>query len=121
MAKAKNSIGDRGEALAGDYLEKRGYAIVERNWSCRFGEIDIIARRDGALVFVEVKTRRAPDTDDIFSGITRQKQERMLRTIAQYLHERGLEETQWRVDAIAVALPRLGRPQIEHAQDVFDW
>ena len=121
MAKTKNSIGAQGEGLARDYLEKRGYAIVERNWSCQYGEIDIIARRDGILAFVEVKTRRAPDTDDILIGITRQKRTRMLRSIAQYLHDRGLEEAQWRVDAIAVALPRQRPPQIEHVRDVFDW
>ena len=121
MRETTVSIGGQGEALASRYLERRGYSIVERNWSCAFGEIDIIARRDATLIFAEVKTRRANSTDDILSGITRQKHERLLRAASQYLHDHGLEEALWRIDAIAVAIPRYRPPQIKHIQDVFDW
>ena len=54
----KTELGARGEALAADYLEKNGYRILDRNYRCRMGEIDLVARKENTLAFVEVKLRK---------------------------------------------------------------
>ena len=63
-------LGRRGEQLAVDHLEARGMAVLERNWRCRLGEIDIVARDRGDLVFIEVKTRSNSDCGHPFEAIT---------------------------------------------------
>lgn len=121
MTHPAQALGAQGESLARQYLINRGYEIVASNWSTRYGEIDIIARASGVIVFVEVKTRQDSDTESAFAGITRAKHERLLKAAYQYLHERELDEARWRIDAIGIALQRRGQPIIDHVEDVFDW
>ena len=89
MSRTKTS-GDQGEALAGRYLEARGYALLERQWRCRYGELDLVARSpEGVLCFVEVK-RRGPGA----IGLPREfvdgrKRERLRRAAAAYLIAHG--------------------------------
>ena len=114
--------GAAGEAIARRFLRNKGYAIVDANWSTTFGELDIIAKQDETLVFVEVKTRRAASTERALEAVTSAKHERMLKAIYQYLHDHDLDaETQWRVDVIAVAINGDRRPRIDHVEDAFDW
>ena len=114
--------GKRGERIAQAFLKRRGYSIVDTNWSTRFGEIDIVARRDDQLVFVEVKTRHSQDTESAFAGITPAKHERLIKAVYQYLHDHELDDdTRWRIDAIGIALDRYAPPKIDHVTDVFDW
>lgn len=114
--------GELGEALARQYLQQRGYRILEINWSSIFGELDIVAEREGALTFVEVKTRRAGNTETALEGITAAKRERMLKAVYQYLHDTELDpEIQWRIDVIAVALDNKRPPKLDHVEDAFDW
>lgn len=121
MPPAKQT-GAQGEALARRYLLRRGYRIVETNWSSIYGQLDIVAERDGALAFVEVKTRRAANTESALAGITTSKKERMLKAVYQYLHDRELDaDTQWRIDVIAVALDGDRPPKLDHVEDAFDW
>lgn len=68
--------GRLGEQLTAEYLEEKGYEIVERNFKCRFGEIDIIAQNDRYLAFVEVKTRSADGLSHPFEAITPSKSKR---------------------------------------------
>ena len=120
MARAQ-AIGARGEALAKRYLRCKGYAILDANWSSLYGELDIIAEKDGAMVFVEVKARRGADTESALAGITAVKRERMLKAVYQYLDQRELDwERPWRIDVIAVALDG-GAAKIAHVEDAFDW
>ncbi len=121
MTHPAHRLGAQGESLARQYLIRRGYEIVASNWSTRYGEIDIIARANGVIVFVEVKTRQDSDTESAFAGITRVKHERLLKAVYQYLHERELDEARWRIDAIGIAWQRRGQPIIDHIEDVFDW
>ena len=114
--------GARGEELARDYLRRKGYTILETNWSTVRGELDIVAARAGTLVFVEVKTRRGPDPESALLGISGRKKDRIIETAFQYLQERDIaEEANWRIDVIAVALNGRGPPRIDHVEDAFDW
>ena len=121
MTKATSDTGARGEDLARLFLERKGYTIVETNWSTRYGELDIVARSEDTIVFVEVKTRRAGNTESAFAGITPAKQERLIKAAYQYLHDNDLDDKLWRFDAIGIALSRNQPPIIDHIEDVFDW
>ena len=114
--------GARGEEIARDYLRRKGYDILETNWSTVRGELDIVASRAGILVFVEVKTRRSPDPEAALQGISALKRERVIETAYQYLQDRDIaEDSDWRIDVIAVALNERGPPRIDHVEDAFDW
>src|SRR5215213_7898324 len=100
MATSKAQLGQRGEELATQHLQRLGYAIVTRNWRCKQGEIDIIAEKDGALVFVEVRSRSTESTDPAFESVGTHKQRRMNAAVYAYLDAHQLEEAMWRIDVI---------------------
>ena len=114
-------IGNKGESIARDYLIQKGYVIIDTNWSTRFGELDIIALQDEVYVFVEVKTRYSKNTESAFTSITPTKQEKMIKAVYHYIHEKDLEDIIWRIDAIGIALNRNESPTIDHVEDAFDW
>lgn len=115
------STGQKGEALAAAHLLARGYAIVEMNWRCTRGEIDIIARQGETLVFVEVRTRHADSTSEAFESVNVRKQSRLQAAVYSYVDEHQLDNTYWRIDVIAVALSNKGKPLIEQVEDALDW
>ena len=80
-------IGREGERLACEYLQKRGYALIERNWRCPFGEIDIIARDGDTLAFVEVKRRSESGYGGANGALTLHKQRRIVATSRMYLSQ----------------------------------
>ncbi len=96
--------GQYGEALAAQALESFGYAIVDRNWRCPTGEVDIIARDGETWVFVEVKLRRGRGAGTPEEAVSDRKQQRLLRVAQAYLAELELDDVQWRVDVIAIDL-----------------
>ncbi|MCY3917749.1 MAG: YraN family protein [Chloroflexi bacterium] len=117
-----NRTGAAGERIAIEYLRAKGYTIVETNWSTIVGELDIVAKRDEILVFVEVKTRRRAGAEAALEAVTPAKHERMLKAVYQYLHEHDIDaESGWRIDVIGVALAANGRTRIDHVEDAFDW
>lgn len=77
--------GAEAERLAARWLEQRGLHIIQRNWSCRFGEIDLIARAGSTLVFIEVRCRSRLDFGGAAASITRSKRERLLLAARHYL------------------------------------
>ncbi len=114
--------GAAGERIAKEYLRAKGYEILDANWSTTFGELDIVARQAGVLVFVEVKTRRGVSTEPALEAVTPAKHGRMLKAIYQYLADQDVDpETQWRVDVVAIAIAGHRRPRIDHVEDAFDW
>ncbi len=122
MTSDNQQTGNTGESIAMTFLKSKGYAILDTNWSSRFGEIDIVAKQEDTYVFVEVKTRRSNNTESAFASITPSKREKMIRTIYLYLDERNLDDdTVWRVDAIGIALRRNHPPIIDHVENAFDW
>jgi putative endonuclease len=94
--------GARAETIAARHLEQHGYAILARNVRLRRGEIDILAREGGELVFVEVKARATPAFGSAAEAVTPAKQRSLGRAVLQYLRDEGLENQPVRVDVIAV-------------------
>lgn len=93
--------GKIGEEYVCDYLKSKGYVIVCRNYSSRYGEIDVIAQKEKVLAFVEVKTRTKDSLTGGFESITRSKVRKMLKTIADYLMKNPVE-FQPRIDCASV-------------------
>ena len=114
--------GERGEDIAAAYLKKRGYRIVDRNWSVRgrggklLGEVDIIARKGGDVIFVEVKAGTGEDAafrPELHVG--REKAARLKRTARAWLTRHRSLDAPWQIDVIAVDFPR-GGPPFDSAQ-----
>lgn len=122
IAMNKQSTGRQGELIAANYLQQNGYTIVLRNWRCRFGEIDLIAQKDGTLVFVEVRTRHSATSEEAFASIDKMKQTKMARAAQLYLATNDLpSDVDWRIDVIAVILSRTTAPQVAHVEDALGW
>jgi len=100
----RRETGALGERLAMDFLEERGFHIVEANYRCAEGEIDIIARDGNSLVFVEVRTKRSLEFGSPEESITRTKKERLIAVASHYLQTHGNLPSSWRIDVVAVEL-----------------
>ena len=99
---ARHILGKTGENEAVKYLEKQGYTIIERNFLCRQGEIDIIAMGEDYLVFVEIKSRTSKEFGLPSESVTQRKIKHMLKAIQYYLYKRHLENANIRIDVIEV-------------------
>lgn len=116
----KKAVGDRGERAAARFLRRQGFKIVARQYTNRLGEIDLIARDGGQLVFVEVKTRQSESAGHPVEAVTRSKQEKLTRVALAYLKRNGLLETPARFDVVAVAWNEgEKRPRIDHYRNAF--
>ena len=104
----RRDTGILGEKLARDFLKKRGYHILETNYRCPQGEIDIIARQGDSLVFVEVRTKKSREFGSPEESITPAKKERMRATAYQYRQTHDNLPLAWRIDAVAVELNKKG-------------
>jgi putative endonuclease len=104
MRGARQGLGRTGERLAAEALISRGYRILERNFRCRYGEIDLIAEDEHDLVFVEVKTRRGSVHGLPEEAITARKQQKIIEVATYYLDLHSCFERSWRVDVVAVQL-----------------
>lgn len=114
-------LGRRGELLAKRHLEETGYEILEANFRTRLGEIDLVARRDDCLVFVEVRTRRGGSLGTPEESMTAKKREHLIAAAQEYLQSRGVEESQWRIDFIAVEMDGRGRlRRVEHVVNAVE-
>lgn len=109
--------GRQGEDLASNYLLLRGYEILARNYSCEYGEIDIIASHKDLLAFVEVKTRRTRNYGHGFEAVNRSKQEKIFKTSLIYLQEENILNRQVRYDIIEVYL--IDGLEINHIENAF--
>lgn len=113
-------LGRWGEEQAARYLKRRGYAIVGMNYACRFGEIDIIAKKRGFIVFAEVKLRKDAAFAQAREFVTRAKQERVIAAAELWLSQNETE-LQPRFDVIEIYAPEgaEGRIKIEHLENAF--
>ena len=98
----KHKTGSEGEKIAKEYLEQKGYTILERNFSCNQGEIDIIALDNQEIVFIEVKTRTNMNYGLASEAVNRQKKMHLIKTIKYYIHIRNLEDEFIRIDVIEI-------------------
>ncbi len=114
----RKRVGAQGEILAGQHLQSHGYTILARNWRFRGGEIDLVAEKAGALVFVEVKARSSHRFGTPEEAITPTKRRRLIRTAQAFLRSRGVEDAGWRIDVIALDLDPQGKVlRLEHYED----
>lgn len=119
---AKDELGRRGEQLATEFLARTGYTILDRNWRCPLGEIDVVARDGGPagdIVFVEVKTRSSTAFGHPFEAITVPKLARLRRLAGAWCDEHPGGHRRIRIDAIAVIAPAGGAAVLDHLKRVF--
>jgi putative endonuclease len=115
----RRELGRRGEEAAASHLERRGYKILARGARLLRGEIDIVARRRGILVFVEVKTRSGTGCGRPEESVTPSKQAQLRRLAQAFLVRHRLGDVPCRFDVIAVLFPEDGRPVVNHFVDAF--
>ncbi len=120
MQNSKQILGKEGERIAERYLKRKGYKLVERNYRCPVGEMDLIALDRRVIVFVEVKTR----SDDRFGlpleSVHRWKQQKMIKTALFFLSQRRLHHREARFDVIGISFAAR-EPVVEHIQNAFDF
>jgi putative endonuclease len=106
----RRETGILGEKLARDLLKKRGYRIIDTNYRCPHGEIDIVARKKDILVFIEVRTKKSLEFGSPEESITPMKKERMRTTALHYLQTHDDVPPMWRIDMVAIELDQRGKP-----------
>lgn len=115
---AKDTVGRYGEDVAARHLSEQGFVVLQRNWRCELGEIDIVARDGQCLVVCEVKTRRSDAYGSPLEAVTPRKLARLRRLTARWLAESGLHPPEVRIDVLAVRRPRAGPALVEHVRAV---
>ena len=114
------SLGDRGEMAACVFLKDKGYEILEKNYKCKLGEIDIIARRNGRIAFIEVKTRTSVQFGMPQESVHFQKQEKIFKLAQWYLKEKKLEKIPVAFDVVAVLWEKGQTPMMRLIADAFE-
>lgn len=115
----KKELGKKGEELALRFLKKRGYRIIERNYVCKMGEMDIIAKEKDTLAFVEVKTRTSTLFGPPQLAVNSMKQRQLSKVALNFLKEKQLEDVKARFDVVAILIGPKGE-EIELIKDAFD-
>jgi putative endonuclease len=115
---ARQALGRLGEDAAARLYERAGFAIVERNYRCRSGEIDVIARRGGMVVFCEVKTRSTDRFGLPAEAVNHTKQVRLRRLAAEWIGERRPGRIEIRFDVVSVIVGRHGT-EVTHLPNAF--
>jgi putative endonuclease len=106
----RRDTGILGEKIASNFLKKRGYHIEEANYRCPEGEVDLIARHQDYLVFIEVRTKRSQAFGTPEESITATKEERLKNVAAYYQQTHDALPQQCRIDVVAIELDSRGRP-----------
>ncbi len=108
------ALGFAAEARAAEYLQRKGYRVVDRNWTCRGGEIDLVCTDGATLVFVEVRARSDDAHGTPLETVVDGKRRRLIRAAEIYLHTKSLWDRACRFDVVAVSGGR-----VEHVEDAF--
>ena len=117
-AERRQALGRFGETYAARHLVEQGLVLLDRNWRCDAGEIDLVLREGRVLVVCEVKTRSSTAFGSPVEAVSEQKAERLRRLADRWLEERGVRPPEVRLDLVGVLVPRTGRPQVEHVRGV---
>ncbi|MFY0567193.1 YraN family protein [Archangium lansingense] len=115
----RKEYGDEGEAEAVRFLEARGYRVRARNFSCRYGELDVVAEHGGTVCFVEVRMRSTAVWGDPSHTVSFAKQRKVVKAALHYLLAHGLRDRMIRFDVISV-VGRGERATVEHLPGAFD-
>lgn len=114
----KKELGNLGEQIASKYLQKNNYEIIERNFYCKQGEIDIIAKKHKEIIFIEVKTRSNKNFGFPAEAVNTTKKKHIYQTAKYYLYKNKLLEASIRFDVIEVMLEN-GRFNINHIKQIM--
>jgi putative endonuclease len=120
MVEPLHAIGKAGEEEALRYLSQQGYRILERNYRCRFGEIDLIARDGKTLVFIEVKTRRSQRFGPAAASVTLVKQHHLIKAAQVYLARTRQTDALCRFDVVTIDIDTQ-KSRIELIRDAFQY
>ena len=112
-------LGARGEALAWNFLKKSGYSIVEKNYRTRFGEMDVIAEKEGAVIFIEIKTRRNHQFGLPAEAVDWRKRQKMIRVAESYLQQKKMENREARFDILSITWDGTTEPHFEILDNAF--
>jgi len=116
----RSSLGDRGEKVACGFLKEHGYEILGKNYKCKIGEIDVIARRRERLAFIEIKTRTSLQFGTPQEAVNLQKQEKIFQVAQWYLNEKKLLKTPIAFDVVAILWKEGKTPEIQLIADAFE-
>jgi putative endonuclease len=120
-APTRKEVGATGERLAVDFLRGLGYAIMQTNYRCRQGEIDIIARQGECLVFVEVRSKRGRGFGTPEESVTPSKKAKLIMLAEAYVQTLDSPPLSWRIDVVAVELtPHGGISRLEHIENAVN-
>ncbi len=116
--RAKDALGAYGEQVAAAHLVAEGMTVLDRNWRCPQGEIDIVARDGDVLVVCEVKTRSSIALGHPLEAVTARKAARLRRLAAAWIRERRVHPAEVRIDLVGVLRPARGAAGVEHVRGV---
>jgi putative endonuclease len=120
LADDRANLGHRGEKLAGKFLKKLGYRIITQNYRCPAGELDLIALDGNAIVFVEVKTRRSEEADDVERAVNPAKRRQLVRVAKYYLVSKpAAQKHPCRFDVVGIVCSHDGDHEVRHIRDAF--
>ncbi len=114
----QRSLGAYGEAFAARHLTGQGMVVLDRNWRCELGEIDLVLRDGAVLVVCEVKTRSSLAFGSPLEGVTEKKAGRLRRLAARWLAEHPLRPDEVRIDLVGVLVPASGPARLDHVRGV---
>lgn len=118
QATRSRSLGAFGETYAARHLVEQGMVLLDRNWRCEVGEIDLVLRDGRVLVVCEVKTRSSTAYGSPLEGVTEQKAARLRRLAARWLEDHHVRPDEVRIDLVGVLVPRRGGPRLDHVRGV---
>ena len=120
MSQERLSIGKKGELLAQEHIRKQGYTLLEKNFRCKLGEIDLIAKDRHMVVFLEVRTKTSTAYGPAYNSVTPHKQRQVKRVALFYIAQHNLVNTQFRFDVIGITLNQeSGEYQLDQIQNAF--
>ncbi|MFH1801141.1 MAG: YraN family protein [Candidatus Omnitrophota bacterium] len=114
------SLGERGETAACVFLKDHGYKILEKNYKCKLGEIDVIARRQGRLAFIEIKTRTNAQFGTPQEAVDLRKQEKIFKVAQWYLKEKKILKFPIAFDVVAILWREGQPPEMRLIADAFE-
>lgn len=115
------SLGKAGENWAACSLEKKGYRVLEKNYRCQLGEIDLVLEKDRRIIFAEVKTRSSLEKGHPKEAVDERKRMQMGKTAAWYLKNHQMADASVRFDVVSVLLDRRGGYEIEHVENALNF
>ena len=119
MTTERQAVGAYGERVAAKHLEAEGLVILERNWRCSDGELDLVLRDGDDIVFCEVKTRRGGRFGTPAEAVVHRKVLKLRHLANRYMRESGVRAREMRFDVIEVLLPPRGAHRVEHIRSAF--